>query len=163
MISIIVATAQNNIIGGDNKLLWHISEDLKRFKKITSHNTIIMGRKTFESLKKPLPNRHHVILTRDKNYKVDSNQVTVVNDIETIMKTYENSGREIFIIGGGEIYNLFLPYCDKLYLTKVNKDFEGDTYFPEINYNEWTVTESSEEYIDPKNNLSYQFINLCRK
>lgn len=163
MFSIIVAVCNNNVIGGNNKLLWHISEDLKRFKNITTGHTIIMGRKTFESLKKPLPNRHHVILTRDKNYKVDSNQVTVVNDIETIMKTYENSGSEIFIIGGGEIYNLFLPYCDKLYLTKVNKDFEGDTYFPEINYNEWTVTESSEGYIDPKNNLSYQFINLCRK
>ena len=163
MFSIIVAVCNNNVIGGNNKLLWHISEDLKRFKNITTGHTIIMGRKTFESLKKPLPNRHHIILTRDKNYKIDSNQVTVVNDIETIMKTYENSGSEIFIIGGGEIYNLFLPYCDKLYLTKVNKDFEGDTYFPEINYDEWTVTESSEEYIDPKNNLSYQFINLCRK
>lgn len=163
MFSIIVAAANNNVIGGDNKLLWHISDDLKRFKKITTGHTIVMGRKTFESFPKPLPNRHHVILTRDKNYKVDSEQVTVVNDIETVMKTYENSGSEIFIIGGGEIYNLFLPYCNKLYLTKVNGDFEGDTYFPEINYDEWAITESSEEYIDPKNNLSYQFINLCRK
>lgn len=163
MFSIIVAVANNNVIGGDNKLLWHISDDLKRFKKITTGHTIVMGRKTFESFPKPLPNRHHVILTRDKNYKVDSEQVTVVNDIETVMKTYENSGSEIFIIGGGEIYNLFLPYCNKLYLTKVNGDFEGDTYFPEINYDEWAITESSEEYIDPKNNLSYQFINLCRK
>lgn len=163
MFSIIVAVANNNIIGGDNKLLWHISDDLKRFKSITTGHTIVMGRKTFESFPKPLPNRHHVVLTRDKNYKVDSEQVTVVNDIETVMKTYENSGSEIFIIGGGEIYNLFLPYCDKLYLTKVKGDFEGDTYFPEINYNKWAVTESSEEYIDPKNNLSYQFINLCRK
>lgn len=163
MFSIIVAVANNNVIGGDNKLLWHISDDLKRFKKITTGHTIVMGRKTFESFPKPLPNRHHVILTRDKNYKVDSEQVTVVNDIETVMKTYENSGSEIFIIGGGEIYNLFLPYCNKLYLTKVNGDFEGDTYFPEINYDEWVITESSEEYIDPKNNLSYQFINLCRK
>ena len=163
MFSIIVAVANNNVIGGDNKLLWHISDDLKRFKKITTGHTIVMGRKTFESFPKPLPNRHHVILTRDKNYKVDSEQVTVVNDIETVMKTYENSGSEIFIIGGGEIYNLFLPYCNKLYLTKVYGDFEGDTYFPEINYDEWAITESSEEYIDPKNNLSYQFINLCRK
>ena len=163
MFSIIVAVANNNVIGGDNKLLWHISDDLKRFKKITTGHTIVMGRKTFESFPKPLPNRHHVILTRDKNYKVDSEQVTVVNDIETVMKTYENSGSEIFIIGGGEIYNLFLPYCNKLYLTKVNGDIEGDTYFPEINYEEWAITESSEEYIDPKNNISYQFINLCRK
>ena len=163
MFSIIVAIANKNIIGGDNKLLWHISEDLKRFKSITTGHTIVMGRKTFESFPKPLPNRHHVVLTRDKNYKVDSDQVTVINDIEIVMKTYENSGSEIFIIGGGEIYNLFLPYCNKLYLTKIKEDFEGDTYFPEINYNEWTITESSEEYIDSKNNLSYQFINLCRK
>ena len=163
MFSIIVAIANKNIIGGDNKLLWHISEDLKRFKSITTGHTIVMGRKTFESFPKPLPNRHHVVLTRDKNYKVDSDQVTVINDIETVMKTYENSGSEIFIIGGGEIYNLFLPYCNKLYLTKIKEDFEGDTYFPEINYNEWTITESSEKYIDSKNNLSYQFINLCRK
>ena len=163
MFSIIVAIANKNIIGGDNKLLWHISEDLKRFKSITTGHTIVMGRKTFESFPKPLPNRHHVVLTRDKNYKVDSDQVTVINDIETVMKTYENSGSEIFIIGGGEIYNLFLPYCNKLYLTKIKEDFEGDTYFPEINYNEWTITESSEEYIDSKNNLSYKFINLCRK
>ena len=163
MLSIIVAVANNNIIGGDNKLLWHISDDLKRFKSITTGHTIVMGRKTFESFPKPLPNRHHVVLTRDKNYKIDSEQVTVVNDIETVMKTYENSGSEIFIIGGGEIYNLFLPYCNKLYLTKVNGEFEGDTHFPEINYDEWTITESSEEHIDSKNNLSYQFINLCRK
>ena len=163
MFSIIVAIANKNIIGGDNKLLWHISEDLKRFKSITTGHTIVMGRKTFESFPKPLPNRHHVVLTRDKNYNIDSDQVTVINDIETVMKTYENSGSEIFIIGGGEIYNLFLPYCNKLYLTKIKEDFEGDTYFPEINYNEWTITESSEEYIDSKNNLSYQFINLCRK
>lgn len=163
MFSIIVAIADNNVIGGDNKLLWHISDDLKRFKNITTGHTIIMGRKTFESFPKPLPNRHHVVLTRDKNYKVNSNQVTVVNDIETIMKTYENSGSEIFVIGGGEIYNLLLPYCNKIYLTKVQKNFDGDTYFPEINYDEWNVTESSEEFINPKDNLSYKFINLSRK
>lgn len=163
MFSIIVAIANNNVIGGDNKLLWHISDDLKRFKNITTGHTIIMGRKTFESFPKPLPNRYHVVLTRDKNYKVNSNQVTVVNDIETIMKTYENSGSEIFVIGGGEIYNLLLPYCDKIYLTKVQKNFDGDTYFPEINYDEWNVTESSEEFINPKDNLSYKFINLSRK
>ena len=162
MFSIIAAVSSNNVIGGNNQLLWHISEDLKRFKNITTNHTIIMGRKTFESFPKPLPNRHHVILTRDTDYKINSEQVTVVNDVETVMKMYENSGSEIFIIGGGEIYNLFLPYCNKLYLTKINENFEGDTYFPEIDYNKWIVTESSEEKIDPKNNLSYQFINLSR-
>lgn len=162
MFSAIVAVASNNVIGGDNKLLWHISDDLKRFKSITTGHTIIMGRKTFESFPKPLPNRHHVILTRDKNYKVDSVEVTVVHDVETVMKMYENSGSEVFIIGGGEIYNLLLPYCSKLYLTKVNKNFEGDTYFPEINFDEWNIDESSGELINEKDNLSYEFINLSR-
>ncbi|MCR4943263.1 MAG: dihydrofolate reductase [Clostridium sp.] len=162
MFSAIVAVASNNVIGGDNKLLWHISDDLKRFKSITTGHTIIMGRKTFESFPKPLPNRHHVILTRDKNYKVDSDEVTVVHDVETVMKMYENSGSEVFIIGGGEIYNLLLPYCSKLYLTKVNKNFEGDTYFPEINFDEWNIDESSGELINEKDNLSYEFINLSR-
>ena len=144
MISIIVATAQNNIIGGDNKLLWHISEDLKRFKKITSHNTIIMGRKTFESLPGVLPNRKHVILTRDKNYSVDNPNVEIIHSKEEIINRFKDSPVEVFIIGGGQIYNEFLPYADKLYLTKVLKDFEGDTSFPHVDENEWSVDYSSE-------------------
>ena len=91
MLSIIVAKASNDVIGGDNKLLWHISEDLKRFKSITSGNTIIMGRKTFESLPKVLPNRHHIVITRDKSFKVDSPDVEVVNDIDSIITRFENS------------------------------------------------------------------------
>lgn len=163
MFSIIVAVGNNNVIGGNNKLLWSIPEDLKRFKKITTNHIIIMGRKTFESFPKPLPNRHHVILTKDKNYKIDSEQVTVENDIEKVMKTYENSGSEIFVIGGGEIYNLFLPHCNKLYLTKVNEDFNGDTYFPQINFDEWNVINHSEEKISEKDGLSFEFIDLVRK
>ena len=115
MLSIIVAVAENNIIGGDNKLLWHLSEDLKRFKEITMNHPIIMGRKTFESLPKVLPGRDHIILTRDENYKVDSDRVTVINDFQEILDKYSNSEDELFIIGGGEIYNLMYPYCKKLY------------------------------------------------
>ncbi len=163
MLSIIVAVAENNIIGGDNKLLWHISEDLKRFRTLTTNHTIIMGRKTFESLPKVLPNRHHVILTNDKNYSVDSKDVTIVHTLDEILDKYLNSEEEAFIIGGGQIYNLLMPYCNKIYLTKVNKPFEGDTYFPNINFNDFEAIYSSEEKINTEDNLSYQFIDLIRK
>ena len=162
MLSIIVAKASNDIIGGDNKLLWHISEDLKRFKEITSNHTIIMGRKTFESLPKVLPNRHHVILTSNKNYKVDSDSVTIVNNIEEIVDKYKDSVEEAFIIGGGEIYKTLMPYTKKLYLTRVYKDFEGDTTFPSINYDEWKVVNKSDIKVNEKDNLNYDFIDLTR-
>ena len=160
MISLIVAIAQNNVIGGDNKLLWHISDDLKRFKKITSGNTIVMGRKTFESLPEVLPNRKHIILTRDKNYTVDNPYVEVIHNINDIINNFKNSPVEVFIIGGGEIYNQFINYADKIYLTKVFKNFEGDTTFPEIDYNNWNITFDSEIFTDEKSNINYQFINL---
>lgn len=163
MLSIIVAVAENNIIGGDNKLLWHISEDLKRFRTLTTNHTIIMGRKTFESLPKVLPNRHHVILTNDKNYSVNSEDVTIVHTLDEILNKYSNSEEEAFIIGGGQIYNLLMPHCNKIYLTKVNKSFEGDTYFPNINLSDFEEVYSSEEKINTEDNLSYQFIDLTRK
>lgn len=163
MLSIIVAKASNNIIGGDNKLLWHISQDLKRFKEITSGHTIIMGRKTFESLPKILPNRHHIVITRDKNFKVDSPSVEVVNDINTVITKYENSSEEVFIIGGGEIYKFLLPNTKKLYLTRVYKDFNGDTKFPEINLDDWSIDSQSEILTNETDNLKFDFINLIRK
>ena len=163
MLSIIVAKASNNIIGGDNKLLWHISQDLKRFKEITSGHTIIMGRKTFESLPKVLPNRHHIVITRDKNFKVDSPSVEIVNDINTVINKYENSSEEVFIIGGGEIYKFLLPNTKKLYLTRVYKYFDGDTKFPEINLDDWTIDNQSEILTNEADNLKFDFINLIRK
>lgn len=163
MLSIIVAKASNDVIGGDNKLLWHISKDLKRFKEITSGHTIIMGRKTFESLPKVLPNRHHIVITRDKNYKVDSPEVEVVNDINSIINRFQNSTEEAFIIGGGEIYKSLLPKSDKLYLTRVYKDFNGDTKFPEINPEDWFVDYESEIQVNETDNLNFDFIDLTRK
>lgn len=163
MLSIIVAKASNNIIGGDNKLLWHISQDLKRFKEITSGHTIIMGRKTFESLPKVLPNRHHIVITRDKNFKVDSPSVEIVNDINVVINKYENSSEEVFIIGGGEIYKFLLPNTKKLYLTRVYKYFDGDTKFPEINLDDWTIDNQSEILTNEADNLKFDFINLIRK
>ena len=111
MISIIAAVAKNNIIGGDNKLLWHIPEDLKHFKDLTSNHTIIMGRKTFQSLPNVLPKRHHIVLTKDKNYIIDSDSVTIVHNLKEIVDKYKTSKEEVFVIGGGEIYSAFLPYC----------------------------------------------------
>lgn len=164
MLSIIVAiAASNNAIGKDNSLLWHISEDLKRFKEITSGHKILMGRKTFESLPGILPNREHIILTRDKNFNVDSDKVTIINNIEDAIKYYKDSNEEIFIIGGGEIYKEFLPFANKLYLTKVYKDFDADTFFPQINLDKWEVIHTSETKVDKKSGLNFKFIDLLRK
>lgn len=162
MLSIIVATANNNVIGKDNNLLWHISEDLKRFKEITSGNTIIMGRKTFESLPGILPNRKHIVITRDENFRVDSDMVEVIHNLDEVLYKYENSTEENFIIGGGEIYKATLPFAKKIYLTKVKKDFDGDTIFPNIDEDEWKIDFNSEEKLDPKSGLKFEFINLIK-
>ena len=163
MISISVAVAKNNVIGKDNKLLWHVSEDLKRFKKNTSNKKMIMGRKTFESLPGILPNREHIVVTRANNFKVDSDKVTIINDLSSLIEKYLKCEEEIFVIGGANIYKQLLPYTHKIYLTKIDEDFEGDTYFPEINYDEFKTEYTSEQLIDEKNGLHYTFIDLVRK
>ena len=163
MLSIIVATANNNIIGGNNKLLWHIPEDLKRFKAITSGHTIIMGRKTFESLPGVLPNRKHIIITRDKNFNVDNDNVEIVNNIDEVINRFINTQETAYIIGGGEIYNQLIHSINNLFLTEVLEDFEGDTTFPQINYDDFTVDYQSEIFISEKSKLKYRFIDLSRK
>lgn len=160
-LSIIVAVAENGVIGRNNDLIWHISEDLKRFKNLTTGHTIVMGRKTFESFPKgPLPNRRHVIITRDKTYTAESCEV--VHSFEEALKNCNDSG-ENFIIGGGEIYRELLPFAGKIYLTKVLQDFEGDTYFPEIDSSVWETEEESEIKTDIKSGIKYQYVNLIRK
>lgn len=161
MLSIIVALAENNAIGKSNNLLWRLPNDLKRFKEITDGNTIIMGRKTFLSLPKVLPNRHHIVLTRDANFTVNHSKVTVIHSLETILEKYLNTPEEVFIIGGGEIYSAFLPYVNKLYLTKIHKNFDADTYFPEIDYSKWIKTYESTSV--EENTLKYNFVNLKRE
>ena len=160
MISISVAVAKNNVIGKDNKLLWHISEDLKRFKKITSNKKMIMGRKTFESLPGILPNREHIIVTRDESFKVDSDKVTIVHDLNSLLEKYSKCEDEIFVIGGAEIYKQLLPYTHKIYLTKIDETFEGDTYFPEIDNNQWKKISEKEGFIDEKNKIPHSFLVL---
>lgn len=163
MLSISVAIAENNIIGGENTLPWHIPEDLKRFKQNTLHKTIIMGRKTFESLPGILPERHHVVLTRNKDFKVDNDNVTIIHTLEELLEKYEHTSEEAFIIGGGELYNLTLPHCNKLYLTKIKKCFKGDTYFPDIDYSKWKITYASGEKINSKDSLPFEFIDLEKR
>ena len=136
MLSTIVAIANNNVIGKDNKLIWHLPEDLKRFKQITTGKNIIMGRKTFESLGRVLPNRKHIILCNDMEMDIDNENVEILDDISKLDK-YINSDEENFVIGGATIYKLLMPYVNKLYITKINHDFEGDVYFPEIKEAEW--------------------------
>ena len=133
MISLIVAKSKNNIIGGGGKIPWYIPEDLQRFKKLTTNNIVIMGRKTFESLpkeSKPLPNRLNIIISRNKNYKVDN--CLVVNSLSQALRK-AGSDKKVFVIGGGEIYKEALKYADNIYVTEVDGEFKGDTYFPTLN------------------------------
>lgn len=131
---IIVAMSENNVIGKDNKLIWHIKEDLQLFKNITNGHFIVMGRKTFESLPGILPNRTHLILTRDKTYQVHDERVRVFCNLkELICFIKEQSNDKFYIIGGGEIYKLFLPLVQTLNISLVHRIVDGDTYFPKIN------------------------------
>ena len=156
-ISIIVAVAKNNAIGKDNKLLWHLPEDLKRFKKLTTGHTIIMGKRTYYSLpKRPLPNRRHVVLTDIPNEHIDD--CIMAYSIEDAISKMDTEG-ENFIIGGASIYRQFLPYANKLCITWVHESFEADTFFPELNENEWKVI-SKEDHPEPdeKNPYPYTYV-----
>lgn len=154
----IVAIAYNNAIGKDNKLLWNIPEDLKRFKSITTGKTIIMGRKTFESLPGILPNRHHIVITHNNNYICNNPNVTVITDINKLIDKYVNSEEEVIIIGGAHIYNILFPYCQKIYLTKVYNSYDGDTFL-DIDFSSFTPYYTSERLLSTKDNIYYQFID----
>lgn len=160
MLSIIVAKSKNNVIGKDNKLIWNIPDDLKRFKKLTTNHTIIMGRKTFESLGRVLPNRKHIVLTNDENYTVDNPNVQIIHDVEELSK-YEEDNQEHFVIGGAMIYKLLLPKCNKLYITEVEQEFEGDTFFPEIKQDEWKIVKKETGPQDD-NIFKYYYIDYER-
>ena len=162
MLSTIVAVAKNNVIGKDNKLIWHLPEDLKRFKQITTGKNIIMGRKTFESLGRILPNRKHIILCNDMELNIDNENVEVLEDISMLDK-YINSDEENFVIGGATIYKLLMPYCNKLYITHIDEEFDGDVYFPEIDKNIWEIEEEETGLKDEANPFDYRYVNYVRK
>lgn len=159
-LTIIVATAENNAIGKDNKLIWHLSDDLKRFKQLTSGHHIIMGRKTFESFPKPLPNRTHIVISRQDNYKVPES-VILVNSLEDAIDAAKNDPQP-FIIGGGEIYKQAMSIANKIELTRVHENFEADTYFPNIDPIQWKEVARSLHDKDENNDYKYSFITYRR-
>ncbi len=157
-ISLIVAMASNRVIGLNNKMPWHLSADLKKFKSITMGSPILMGRKTYESIGRPLPGRTNMIISRNLDYQQEG--CLVFNDLKTAFKKAAESTDEIFIIGGSDLYKAILPMADTLYLTLINRDFEGDTFFPEIDLNEWSEVTREDIKDDPDTAFSYSFLKL---
>ena len=161
MLSIIVAKGKNNIIGKENKLLWTLPADMKRFRELTTGHVIIMGRKTFESLGKILPNRKHVVFTQNPDFKVDDENVQIVHSMLEI-KEYIDNDEENFVIGGAMIYSLTMPHVTKMYVTEINKDFDGDTFFPKINTSIWKETRREKGTQDEDNKFDYDFVTYER-
>lgn len=157
-ISIIAAVSQNNVIGIKNSLPWKLPADMKHFREITLGKPVIMGDKTFESIGRPLPKRINVVLSFNKNYNAPG--CIVVHSVQEAMDVAKQENKEIMIIGGASIYKQFLPLANKMYLTFIHADFEGDTYFPEYNKNEWKEINRIDHQIDEKNSYPYSFVEL---
>ncbi|MGO4905635.1 dihydrofolate reductase [Flavobacterium sp. W20_MBD1_R3] len=160
MIIMIAAVAENNELGKNNELIWHLPNDFKRFKALTSGHHIIMGRKTFESFPKPLPNRTHIIISRQKEYQAEG--CLIVNSIEKALELCPKD-EDSYVIGGGEIYNLGLPYADKIEITRVHNTFEADAYFPEIDPDQWKITISEHNIKDDKHLYDYTYQTFIRR
>lgn len=154
MISLIAAMSKNRVIGNNNSLIWKLPADMKRFKEITTGKIVIMGRKTYESIGRPLPNRRNIIITRNDSYSVDGCEV--VNSLEKAIELC--NGSDVMIIGGGDIYTQSLLLADKIHLTIIHEDFHGDTYFPEIG-DEWVKVGREDHEPDEKNQHRYSFID----
>ena len=159
IISLIAAMDKNRVIGKDGKLPWHLPKDMKYFRDKTKGKPVIMGRKTYESIGRPLPERTNIIISRDKDYKVEG--CIVVHSIDEALKTAGNV-EEVMVIGGSQIYKEFLPKANKLYLTLIEADFDGDTYFPEYKIEEWKETVYEEHERDAENQYDYRFVVLER-
>ena len=160
MIIMIAAVAENNALGKNNDLLWHLPNDFKRFKEVTSGHHIIMGRKTFESFPKPLPNRTHVIITRQKDFEFEG--CIVVDTLEKAIAACPKN-EDIYIIGGGEIYTQSISFADQLDITRVHHSFDADVYFPEINPEIWELTSETFNPKDEKHLYDYSFQTFTRK
>ena len=155
-VSLIAAIDENSVLGKDNKLIWHLPEDLKRFKRLTTGHSIIMGRKTFESLPKALPNRHNIVVTRNQNYSKEG--VTVCHSLEAAIECAKNDDQP-FVIGGGQVYEQAIELADVIELTKIHAQFEGDVFFPEIDLKKWSV-EKEERMSHP--DFEYSFITYSK-
>ena len=156
-LSILVAHDQQRVIGYKNALPWHIPNDLKHVKQLSTGHTLVMGRKTFESIGKPLPNRKNVVLTRDNNFKPDGVEV-----IHTIDDIYNLEGH-VFIFGGQTLFEVMIDKVDDMYITVVDGKHQGDTFFPPYTFEDWTVASSKEGQLDEKNNIPHTFLHLVRK
>ncbi len=163
-IRLIVAISENNAIGKDNNLIWHLPEDLKRFKRLTTGHTIVMGRNTYESIGRPLPNRKNIVITRQKDYTAEG--CMVVNSIEEALEVSKNE-KEVFIIGGSQIYKQVLDkdLAEQLDITLVHHSFDADTFFPEIDLNVWKKIiriDYDKDDKDNKNTYDYSFITYTK-
>lgn len=163
MVTLIAAAGENNALGKDNDLLWHLPDDFKRFKLLTSGHKIIMGRKTFESFPKPLPNRIHIIITRDKNYTPNHPACMVTHSLEEALHLVREEETS-FIIGGGEIYALAMEFANCIELTRVHHSFEqADTFFPEIDSSLWQLTEEHYHPKDERHQYDFTYLTYLRK
>ena len=161
IISMIAAMANNRVIGLDNKMPWHLPADLQHFKKVTTGKPVIMGRKTFESIGRPLPGRRNIIITRNSEYTAQGIEVVTTPDAALELVTI---AEEVMIIGGGNIYEQFLPKAERLYLTFIDLDVKGDTQFPDYNkVANWYVKEEQENHPNDKNLSSYKFVTLYKE
>ncbi|NBB18351.1 dihydrofolate reductase [Runella sp. CRIBMP] len=162
LISLIVAAAQNGVIGRDNQLIWHLPDDLKQFKRLTTGYPIIMGRKTFDSIGKPLPNRTSIVITRNQDWQFEG--VIVVNSVNKAIEAARQTGTdEAFVIGGAEVYKMTLPVADKIYLTEVKAEFEGDAYFTIPNKEKWQEISRVSHATDEKHAIAFDFVELVRQ
>lgn len=159
LLSLIVAVAKDNVIGGDNKLLWHLPADLKHFKNVTMDHSIIMGRKTFESIGKPLPGRKNIVVTRQQDYEAKG--CIVVHNLQQAINGCEKE-QETFIIGGADIFRQSIPAADRIYLTRIDQEFDGDVFFPELNFSEWKLVKYVKHHADEKNKYDYSFAEYQR-
>ena len=159
-LTIIAAASTNNVIGFDNKLIWNIPKDLKRFKELTQGHSVIMGRKTFESLPSPLPNRRNIVVTRNKDYSPEG--IEVFSSIEDAIYVCKDD-LQPFIIGGGEIYSQTINLVDKIELTRVYKDYQGDAFFPDIPLDKFELASELVNYLDDDSNTKYSFLTYIKK
>ena len=160
MYILIAAAAENNALGKDNQLVWHLPDDFKRFKNLTTGHHIIMGRKTFEGFPKPLPNRTHVVISRQESYNPEG--CIVVKSLEQAIAVCPKD-QDVFIIGGGEIFNLSMNIADKIELTRVHDTFEADAFFPEIDAENWKLAETEFHPADEKHPVAFTFETYIRK
>lgn len=163
MISLIVAHASNMAIGADNNLLWHISEDMKYFKRITAGHTVVMGRRTFESIGRPLPKRHNIVVSGTLDGSMEG--VEVIRDLTPLLEAFSRSEEEVFILGGGKVYAQTLPFCSRLYITEVDKAIEGaDTFFPEYaSLVEGWHREEDPWMTDPETGYRFRFVRYEKR